>query len=765
MAAAEGALTLPRRVTILLDDLLGGGAARVAAHLSWAWADQGWQVTLLTTDDGLLPAFFELHPKVVHCSLALRGDSRSALGAVVRNLRRLAVLRRAIRASGPDLLISFLDTNNVMCLLATRGMGRIPTLVSERTDPRGRPLGAGWQWLRRRTYPWADGLVTQSAHALAYFEPRVRAKGWVIPNPVLPLPAPSGPAAPHGPRHRVVTLGRLNRVKGHDLLIEAFAALAETFPDWDLVIHGEGPERDGLMARIQGHGLRHRIFLEGATDQPGARLREADLFVLPSRTEGFPNALAEAMACALPVVSFDCASGPAELIRDGVDGLLVPPEDVPALSRAMAGLMGSPPERARLAARAPEVLVRFSLDRVLGLWAEAIGRILPELDPDGPPDGPRNLTLVVNHLVDGGAARIAAYLSGAWADQGRNVTLMTTDGGMQPSFYALHPRVVHQSLDLRGDSGNPLAALGRNIGRVLRIRRAIRSSRPDLLVSFLDRNNIRCLLATRGMGRIPTLISERTDPHGRTLGRPWEGLRRLTYPWADCLVTQSRNAMAYFPSRVQIKGRVIPNPVYRPEAQSPVPKRGPRCRVITLGRLQRVKGHDLLIDAFARIAALHPDWDLCIHGDGPEHDGLQERIQAYELADRITLGPSIADVGSCLRDADLFVLPSRVEGFPNALAEAMAWGLPVISFDCASGPGELIRPGVDGILVPSGQVSAMAEAMHRLMADPDQRNRLAARAPDVLDRFSPIRVMGLWESAIESVCRTTSRRKRPCSMD
>jgi glycosyltransferase involved in cell wall biosynthesis len=367
---------MPERVALLLDDLLGGGAARVAVHLAQAWAGQGRAVTVFTMDDGAAAPLYQLPPAVAHRPLALRGDSRSAGEAAVRNALRLVRLRRALRASRPDLLISFLDTNNILGLLATRGMGRVPTIISERSDPSGRTLAPAWERLRRWTYPWADCLVTQSAHALAYFPPGIRARGRVIPNPVVPLPC-LGPALPEppGPRRQVVSVGRLHQMKGHDLLIEAFAAVAGPCPDWDLVIHGEGEERPALEARIRALGLGSRITLAGATDQVGARLREASLFVLPSRVEGFPNALAEAMACGLPVISFDCASGPAELIRDGVDGVLVPAGAVPALAGAMARLMQAPAERAALAARAPEVLARFSLERILGLWEEAIQQV------------------------------------------------------------------------------------------------------------------------------------------------------------------------------------------------------------------------------------------------------------------------------------------------------------------------------------------------------------------------------------------------------
>jgi GalNAc-alpha-(1->4)-GalNAc-alpha-(1->3)-diNAcBac-PP-undecaprenol alpha-1,4-N-acetyl-D-galactosaminyltransferase len=374
---------------------------------------------------------------------------------------------------------------------------------------------------------------------------------------------------------------------------------------------------------------------------------------------------------------------------------------------------------------------------------------------------PKNITLFVNQLFDGGAARVAVYLTHAWADMGRNVTILTTDGGLNPPFYALHPNVVHVPLGIREDSHHFLAAMSNNFKRLVKVRRAIRASRPDLLVSFIDSNNILCLLATRSLPTIPTIVSERTDPHGRPLGRAWDFLRNLTYPWADGLVTQSQHALGYFSARVQTRGRVIPNPVFRPPAASPSSGRPARPRVISLGRLDRVKGHDQLVDAFALIARDFPEWDLRIHGDGPERDALVAQIISHGLEGQISILPKIADVGTCLRDSDLFVLPSRTEGFPNALAEAMAWGLPVISFDCESGPSELIRQDQDGLLVPPGDVLALAQSMARLMSDPAERAGLGARATEVLTRFSPGRVMGLWESAIESATLNAQGRKQP----
>jgi glycosyltransferase involved in cell wall biosynthesis len=163
-------------------------------------------------------------------------------------------------------------------------------------------------------------------------------------------------------------MGRLERQKGFDLLIRAFASIARERPDWDATILGDGPERDALAAEIARWGLTRRIFLPGREPDAMGVLRRAELFVLSSRYEGFPNALCEAMACGLPVVAFDCPSGPVEIVRDGVDGLLVPAENVEALATAMSQLAGDPERRRAMGARATEISGRFSVESVAEKW-------------------------------------------------------------------------------------------------------------------------------------------------------------------------------------------------------------------------------------------------------------------------------------------------------------------------------------------------------------------------------------------------------------
>jgi len=170
----------------------------------------------------------------------------------------------------------------------------------------------------------------------------------------------------------LLAVGRLGHEKGFDLLLIAFAVVAKKHPDWTLEIVGDGPVRAYLESCVRKHGLTERVRMPGFTRRPFDAMRRADLFVLSSLDEGFGTVLIEAMACGLAVVSFDCPSGPRHIIRDGIDGVLVPPRDAQAMAAALNHLIGDESERHRLAAKALEVVERFGVEKVMGMWEELI---------------------------------------------------------------------------------------------------------------------------------------------------------------------------------------------------------------------------------------------------------------------------------------------------------------------------------------------------------------------------------------------------------
>jgi glycosyltransferase involved in cell wall biosynthesis len=184
-----------------------------------------------------------------------------------------------------------------------------------------------------------------------------------------PAISPAAILAP--PLKLILAVGRLHPIKGFIHLIRAFGQLRDMDEDWVLVILGEGPERAALESRVRALGLERRVFLPGLAGNMMDWYRRASLFVLSSLYEAFPGALLEAMAAGLPVVSFDCDAGPREMIRHGVDGVLVPVGDETALAKAMGALMSDERLGAEMAGHAMAVRERFSKQRVLALWDEA----------------------------------------------------------------------------------------------------------------------------------------------------------------------------------------------------------------------------------------------------------------------------------------------------------------------------------------------------------------------------------------------------------
>lgn len=362
-------------IVLAIYSLECGGAERVLTTLANRWAETGHRVTVVTLAKTSESAYF-LHPAVDRVGLGATGIARGILNGIRRNLGRIASLRRTLKAVKPDIVVSFMDRTNISILFAARGLG-IPVVATEHCDPVQKSIGPLWRALRCLTYPWAYRVVSVSRGIDAHFSWLPAASRAVVYNPIY---IETGDIAPDDPPlilapdgKYLLGMGRLTEQKGFDLLIPAFARLAPKYPDWSLIVLGEGPQRPALTASIEKLGLGSRCLLPGQFKNPFGILERGHLFVFPSRYEGFPCALLEAMACGLPAVSFDCPTGPNEIIGDGLDGILVPPEDVDALERALDRLMGDEAERARLAANAKEVSGRFGLDETMRQWDLLLG--------------------------------------------------------------------------------------------------------------------------------------------------------------------------------------------------------------------------------------------------------------------------------------------------------------------------------------------------------------------------------------------------------
>lgn len=358
---------------MVISSLAAGGAEKVMSMMANYWAERGHDISVLTIASPR-EDFFTLNPGVQRIALDQMTESRSVFQAIRNNLQRVVWIRRKLQTVLPQIVVSFVDKTNVLTLLAALGLN-LPVVISERTNPRFHQIGWGWQWLRRAFYSKASAVVVQSEGVLSWAKRNhVNRRVVKIPNPIAECTLRHHRSERRG--RTVLSIGRLGPEKGFDFLLRAFALCLNHTSEWRLVICGEGPERSRLENLAKELGINHKVFLPGQVKDSEAILGDADLFVLSSRFEGFPNVLLEAMACGLPVISFNCPSGPSEIIQDNSNGILVPAGDVASLATAMDRLMRDGRERKRLGENAILVKEKFGLEKTMGMWEGLLLTIL-----------------------------------------------------------------------------------------------------------------------------------------------------------------------------------------------------------------------------------------------------------------------------------------------------------------------------------------------------------------------------------------------------
>lgn len=415
----KGQVDFSAELILVCDSLDAGGIERVVSTLANEWSRRGRKVSVVTLHDNR--RFYTLDPAVHHVVVE-HGASR--LSSVLRKLKAVLVwlrvakpfligllgptlfnfffeiahrafiavyltfetlgLRRALRRIDSGLVVSFGTAVNVITLKACRGLER-RVIISERNNP-GRLIRL-WENLWRHYYPLADVVTANTRSALSDMRGFVgERKLAFVPNPVQlpngsgkgngnghhgnghPARKPVGTAAPF-----VLTVGRLVEDKAQDVLLDAFAQTGEAFKDWRLAIVGDGRLAGPLRAQAKALGICERVDWHGIVSDPYDFYRTAHVFALPSRVEGTPNALLEAMSCGLPVVVSDGAPGPLELIEDEVTGLIVPVNDPAKLAAALRRLATDDELRARLGTAARERVSEYNLPHALVAWESIVG--------------------------------------------------------------------------------------------------------------------------------------------------------------------------------------------------------------------------------------------------------------------------------------------------------------------------------------------------------------------------------------------------------
>ncbi len=364
---------LGRSVKILfaVPTLSLGGAERVISILANLWSAAGRDVSIVTFEPPTTTPVYDIADAVVIHKLGLPPVSKPRWRAVLQTFKRIGALRQLICAENPDVIISFLTKMNVMTTQAADGLG-VPVIISERNNPHLQKFDAFWNWGRAFAFPKAFAFVTMTQGAADFYPAKQRPRTRIIVNPVSPV---STTATRHE-GYNLTAVGRLTHQKRFDRLIEAFSMIEKDFPDWRLVIWGEGELRPDLEALRDSLGLKDRVSLPGVTREPGAWVQTADILTLSSDFEGWANVLVEALVNGLPVVSVDCEFGPKEILRGGELGLLAPRDNVAGYARALARMMGDEALRRDFGAKAAEDAKRYSPESIAAQWDALIGEAL-----------------------------------------------------------------------------------------------------------------------------------------------------------------------------------------------------------------------------------------------------------------------------------------------------------------------------------------------------------------------------------------------------
>ena len=371
-----------------------------------------------------------------------------------------------------------------------------------------------------------------------------------------------------------------------------------------------------------------------------------------------------------------------------------------------------------------------------------------------------NILIVLSSLTGGGAERVACNLAAGWLGRGHQVSLATL-GSSDEDFYQLDAGVKRLSLEVNRPSTSRLDSIKMNIVRVRSLRNAIADESSDVVISLMTTTNVRVLLSLIGK-KVPVLAAEHSYPPKSTQSNFWKSMRKWIYRYASAVVALNGESAHWLKKHTSARNVVvIPNQIVWPmarvepyvDAQSLAEG---RKYFLGVGRLDRLKGFDRLIRSFSTICKELPEWDLVIIGQGSEHENLSALAASLGIENRVIFTGLVGNVVDWYERCHVFVLSSNLEGFPVALLEAMACGMPAVAVDCTTGPSDIINDGENGVLCLVDD-NSLSKSMYELAIDNDTQERLSQQARTVVSTYSEETVLDLWDSLFESLGLMQSR--------
>jgi len=358
------------------------------------------------------------------------------------------------------------------------------------------------------------------------------------------------------------------------------------------------------------------------------------------------------------------------------------------------------------------------------------------------------IAFLLSYMRAGGSERVIANLSNEFVRRGNEVSVLMLSESDEYSHYPVGPgvRLIPVQKDFRPkDFVKGILTLK----TFFTLRRHIRKIKPDILISFLPNVHVYAYLANRGF-RIPHVVSERNDPTKHPKGKMIRILRNYMFKKADGCVFQTADARKFYPPQVRDRSVIIPNPVVL--MYEPTESLERERKITAVGRLEPQKNYPMLLCAFAAFSEKMPGYKLVICGEGSLRGEIERLTCELGLEESVVFMGQVGNPHEIIFNSTAFALSSDHEGMPNALLEAMALGVPSVSTDCpCGGPSELIRDGENGILVPVGDVNAMAEAFERIAENAEFAGTLSANARKLRQIYSVRNIAERWLEYFENV--------------
>lgn len=353
------------------------------------------------------------------------------------------------------------------------------------------------------------------------------------------------------------------------------------------------------------------------------------------------------------------------------------------------------------------------------------------------------IAFYIGSLARGGAERVMVNLASYFKEQNYTVYLVTKM--VDEPEYDVPDGVTRIIADITKDEETS-SRIGNLKRRIQKLKNIWSDIKPDIIVSFIRKNNLMAIASAKGLG-IPVVVSIRSNPARELQGKMIKPVSFFMFRFAKGIVMQTTQAKAYLPKYLQKKAVIMPNSLSVQFAQME-PATDRKNEIVTVGRIDNNKNQKMLIEVFHEIEEDYPSWSLHLYGDGEKKKGLEQEY----ASDRIVFHGQVPDVINYIKDSSVFVLPSRQEGMPNALIEAMALGMAVISTDCpCGGPADLIEQDVNGILIPVDDAKQLKKEMIRVIEAKELRDEMGGNAHKIIDILHPDVVNGMWKEYIESL--------------